>query len=41
MAENFKIQTAEDVAEIARSCELDAEYYLCGREDGADEPRED
>ncbi|MFR5782081.1 MAG: M16 family metallopeptidase, partial [Oscillospiraceae bacterium] len=41
LAAACELVTAEDVAEIARSCELDAEYYLCGREDGADEPRED
>jgi hypothetical protein len=33
--------TAEDAAGIARSCECDAEYYLCGKEDAADEPEED
>lgn len=41
LAAACELVTAEDVAEIACSCELDAEYYLCGREDGADEPRED
>ncbi|MGI6025959.1 MAG: EF-P 5-aminopentanol modification-associated protein YfmF [Candidatus Scatomorpha sp.] len=40
LAAACELVTAEDAAEIARSCECDAEYYLCGKEDAADEPEE-
>ena len=41
LAAACELVTAEDAAGIARSCECDAEYYLCGKEDAADEPEED
>ena len=40
LAAACELVTAEDAAGIARSCECDAEYYLCGKEDAADEPEE-
>ena len=41
LAAACELVTAEDAAGLARSCECDAEYYLCGKEDAADEPEED
>lgn len=40
LAAACELVTTQDAAEIARSCECDAEYYLCGREDDEDEPHE-
>lgn len=40
LAAACELVTAEDAADIARSCECDAEYYLCGKEDAADEPEQ-
>lgn len=40
LAAACELVTAEDAAAIARSCECDAEYYLCGKEDAADEPEQ-
>lgn len=41
LAAACELVTKDELAAIARSCELDAEYYLCGKEDGEDEPDED
>ena len=41
LAAACELVTKDEVAAIARSCECDAELYLCGKEDGDDEPDED
>lgn len=41
LAAACELVTAGEAADIARSCELDAEFYLCGREAGADGACED
>ena len=41
LAASCELVTAEELAEIARSCELDAEFYLCGREGGEDAAQAD
>ena len=40
LAASCELVTREEAAAIAKSCEFDAELYLCGKEDG-DEPAED